>query len=517
MGRQQVTAAVDGITAESLNDHYAAISTDHNYTAPSRKHLSNLIEPEYVSEWDVFRILDHLHHTATGLDGLPAWFLRLSAPVFYKPIARLFNLSLATSTVPQQWKQASIRPIPKVFPPKQHVDFRPISITPVLTRVMERTVVRRFFYPAFLIPPQALSFSDQFAFRPSGSSAAAIISLLSSITNMLLSNPYVIVISLDFSKAFDTVRHSTLLEKLAHLDVPDNVYNWLVDFFSGHSHCTDYRGQTSMLKSITASIIQGSSIGPASYVVNAGDLGASTPGNQLCKFADDTYLIVPASNFESRSVEMNNIETWARTNNLALNRTKSKEIVFVDKKRKRQVASPPLLPGIDRVSFIKVLGVTVTNGLAVSDHVRGVITNCAQTLYALRVLRAHGMCDSALQTIFRSVVAAKLLYASSAWWGFTNATDRQRVDAFLRRCIRSGYCSSDLPTFGELCEAADQQLFGKILANPYHLLHNLLPPPAVAPLNYCLRPRSHSRQLPTHSGHLTDSNFITRLLYKDIY
>jgi hypothetical protein len=123
-------------------------------------------------------------------------------------------------------------------------------------------------------------------------------------------------------------------------------------------------------------------------VVNAGDLGASTPGNKLCKFADDTYLIVPASNFESWSAEMNNIEMWAQTNNLALNRTKSKEIVFVDK-RKRQVASPPLLPGIDRVSCIKVLGVTVTNGLSVSDHVRGVITNCAQTLYALRVLRAH--------------------------------------------------------------------------------------------------------------------------------
>jgi hypothetical protein len=81
---------------------------------------------------------------------------------------------------------------------------------------------------------------------------------------MLLSNPYVIVISLDFSKAFDTVRHSILLEKLAHLDMPDNVYNWLVDFFSGLSHCTDYRGQTSMLQSITANIIQGSSTGSAS-------------------------------------------------------------------------------------------------------------------------------------------------------------------------------------------------------------------------------------------------------------
>ena len=89
---------------------------------------------------------------------------------------------------------------------------------------------------------------------------------------MLLSNPSVIVISLDFSKAFDTVRHFTLLKKMAQLDMPTNVYNWLVDFFSGHTHCTVYRGQMSKLKSITASIIQGSGIGPASYVINAGDL-----------------------------------------------------------------------------------------------------------------------------------------------------------------------------------------------------------------------------------------------------
>jgi len=128
---------------------------------------------------------------------------------------------------------------------------------------------------------------------------------------MLLSNPYVIVISLDFSKAFDTVRHSTLLEKLARLDTADEVYNWLVDFFSGHAHCTVYRDQTSTLKSINASIIQGSAIGLAAYVVNAGDLHTLTPSNQLVKFADDTYLIIPASNVDSRSAEVDNIETWA--------------------------------------------------------------------------------------------------------------------------------------------------------------------------------------------------------------
>jgi hypothetical protein len=334
---------------------------------------------------------------------------------------------------------------------------------------------------------------------------------------MLLSNPSVAVISLDFSKAFDTVRHSTLLEKMAQLDLPDNVYNWLVDFFSGHTHCTVYRGETSTLRSITASIIQGSGIGPASYVINASDLEVLTPGNKLCKFADDTYLIIPAINVESRSAEIDHIEAWALKNNLTLNRKKSKEIIFVDTRRKRGVAAFPPMPGIPLVTSLKVLGVTLTNGLSASDHVRGVMTNCSQTLYALRVLRTHGMCDLALQTIFRSVVVAKLLYACSAWWGFTNATDRQRVNAFLRRSIRCGYCPTDLPPFEELCQAADQQLFAKILTNNSHLLHELLPPPTVASQNYFLRTRAHNRQLVSHSGHLTDSNFFTRMLFANIY
>jgi len=170
-----------------------------------------------------------------------------------------------------------------------------------------------------------------------------------------------------------------------------------------------------------------------------------------------------------------------------------------------------------RVTSIKVLGVTVTNGLSASDHVRGVIATCSQTLYALRVLRAHGMCDSALQTIFRSVVVAKLLYACSAWWDFVNATDRQRVNAFLRRSIRCGYCPPDLPPFEELCQEADQQLFDAILTNSNHLLHRLLPPLTEASQNYSLRTRAYNRQLTLHSGHLTDSNFFTRMLYANMY
>ena len=225
------------------------------------------------------------------------------------------------------------------------------------------------------------------------------------------------MVSLDFSKAFDTVRHSTLLEKMAQLDLPDNVYNWLVDFFSDHTHSTVYKGERSKINSITASIIQGSSIGPASYVVNAGDLKAVTPGNCLLKFADDIYIVIPASNVDSRTAEVGNVETWACHNNLQLNASKTKEIIFVDRRRKRQTLQPPPLSEVLRVSSMKILGVTWTSGLAASEHVSDVINRCAQTMYALRVLRTHGMSVQSLHDIYKSVVISKILYTSSAWWG----------------------------------------------------------------------------------------------------
>jgi len=152
-----------------------------------------------------------------------------------------------------------------------------------------------------------------------------------------------------------------------------------------------------MLKEITASVVQGSGLGPASYVANVGDLIAVWPDNQFVKIADDTYLIIPASYVDSRSAEVNNIETWARTNNLTLNRSKPTEIVFIYTKKKRKCHTSTMLQGIVRKTSVKILGVNVINGLSASERVCGVVSNSAQTLYALKVLRVHGMCDTALQ------------------------------------------------------------------------------------------------------------------------
>jgi len=342
-------------------------------------------------------MLDTLRPTSAGLDGLPAWYLKVAAPLFCNQLAYLFNLSFATASVPQphQWKEACITPVPKVSAPQLPADYRPISITPILTRIMERAVVRSYLYLAFQKPPPGLEFSDQFAFRPTASTTAAIISLLQTVTTLLQSNPFVVVISLDFSKAFGTVRHSSLLAKMAKLDLPAVVYNWLVAFFTGHAHRTVV--EVSSTRSITASIIQGSSIGPASYTVTAADLQPLNASNQFFKFADDTYLVVPAESVDTRAAELSNIITWAATNNWKLNKLKTKEVVFYDSRRRRKLSPPPLLPDVDRDTTLKVLGVTLSSNMSASEHIRRVVSDSAQTLYAVRVLRHHGIKDAGLR------------------------------------------------------------------------------------------------------------------------
>jgi len=82
-----------------------------------------------------------------------------------------------------------------------------------------------------------------------------------------------------------------------------------------------------------------------------------------------------------------------------------------------------------------------------SDHIRDVIGKCAQSLHALKLLRNHGMIDDSLRHVYKVVVLSKLLYASPAWWGFTSAADKQRLEASIRRAVRSGLYTADDPSF----------------------------------------------------------------------
>ena len=352
--------------------------------------------------------------------------------------------------------------------------------------------------------PQQMNLLNQFAYRPTTSTTAALISILSHISQLLRTNTHVFLIAFDYSKAFDTLSHSSVASKLANLTIPDCIFNWILDYLSDRSHTTYIKGSSSSLAKINASIVQGSVLGPTLFNINSSELKPLASDNAYFKYADDSYLIVPSYNAHTILPEIQHHASWAAGCNLKFNIAKTVEIVICNK----NTPPPPLNLGVLNCEVIKILGVHLNSHLNFSAHLAETITSCNRSLFALRTMRQHGMTVNALKTIFKATIIPKLLYASSAWWGYTTEGDKNRLEAFLRRAIKYDYYSSSDPDIHSLQDAIDNKLFCNITTNKQHCLHFLLPPPRDT--KYGLRKRGHIYQL----SQKDDKNFIGRMLHK---
>jgi Reverse transcriptase (RNA-dependent DNA polymerase) len=241
------------------------------------------------------------------------------------------------------------------------------------------------------------------------------------------------------------------------------------------------------------------------YVVNASDLQPLHPSNKLVKYADDTYLLVGAMMRFTIEEELAHVAEWAEKNNLRLNTSKSREMLVT---RRGLFDSPDLIKNVERVTSMKILGVTLQNNLHVSQHVDEILSACSSSLYALRVLRTHGLPCKAMHTVTEATTVARLMYASPAWWGLTTFEDKQRMERLLRRAQRMGYLPEDAASAEERATKADEGLFRAVNNNVTHVLRCLFPP--LARRAYSLRQRPHDFMLPIKD----DRNFIPRTLYR---
>ena len=148
------------------------------------------------------------------------------------------------------------------------------------------------------------------------------------VTHLLETNNFVRCLCIDFSKAFDTVRHELLLPKLKKLPLLPSIFNWIISFLTGRSQVCKFDDKCSAPCFITSSIIQGSGIGPTLYIVMESDLHPLSCINIMFKYADDTNLLVPENSDVELNDEYNHVLQWASINGMKINVAKTKEIVF---------------------------------------------------------------------------------------------------------------------------------------------------------------------------------------------
>ena len=146
----------------------------------------------------------------------------------------------------------------------------------------------------------------------------------------------------------------------------------------------------------------------------------------------------------------------------------------MNKKRKLAFETPPSLneiPGNIRRNY--------SDDFSMSAHITSVISSCEQAMYGLRMLRHYGLNQSPIYAVFQSVILAKLIhitYAAPAWIGFANHGDIDRIDSFLRKCVRFNFAPPDQVSYRDLVESQEEKLFNAIISNPDHVLYSLLPP-----------------------------------------
>ena len=406
------------------------------------------------------------------------------------------------------WKSAVITPVGKIKNPEKESDFRPISVTSVLSRKLEPYVLNQFLYPVMHNSHSDISFSDQYAFRPTGSTTAAIIAVMDKVTELLDTGEVVIMLTLDFSKAFDMVRHKTMFDKFSKLDINDKIYNWLTSYFEGRDHTTKFKGHISEKKTINASVVQGSTLGPYSYSVAASDLKPKNSGFYMFKFADDMDIVTTADKYYLVDNELEHIEKWAIDNNMILNKTKTKEIIF--RRNRSRFSQVALTNGVQRTGSIKMLGVTFQDNLSVGEHVDATLAKCFNGLYALNILRSQGLSTECLFQVFQAKILSKLTYAAPAWWGFASVRDITRINCFLKKAKKMKFYPLDGLMIEELWRQSDDKLFKSITTNDKHVLYKFLP--EVKNTGHNLRKRVHLYNLPDKD----DRNFFNRLLYLGI-
>ena len=444
--------------ANIFNDHYSTIGLKVQQKIPNqigdyRSYLRKLrhdgkpyINPDGSSFFlcptvppEISKIIDGLDiHKSTGPYGIPIFLLKTFKMFFSHWLSKLVNACFEKGFFPDILKTAKVIPLHKKDSKLHHLNYRPISLLSVFSKIYEKLIYSRIY--AYLVKCD-LIFSKQFGFRSGFSTNHAIISITEYIRNLLDQGEFVCGVFIDLEKAFDTVHHDILCDKLKYYGLRGKVNDLLKSYLSNRKQFVTINGFDSEVKDINCGVPQGSSLGPLLFLLYINDFRLCLEKTSCGHFADDTFLIYNSKKLKTIetviNTELKQVIKWLGLNKLSLNTAKT-ELIFFHSKRRTinydlisiKFNGLKLVP----VDHVKYLGMYLDSYLSWEYHIHELSKKLSRANGILSKLRYNSPLEVCLQ-VYYSIFYSHLIYGCNVW-GLTTEENIHKIEMLQKKCIR---------------------------------------------------------------------------------
>ena len=398
---------------EFLKYFSSVFVTDDNNFPDFNPPCTENLEKFTCNSRDIVKVVMKLKsNSCPGPDGISVFFVKKILAHIANPLCLIYNRSLNEGVLPEDWKQAYIVPIYKKGNPQLASQYRPVSLTSIFCKILERiirTQLLDFMTRNNVIP------ENQHGFLPQKSTVTNLLECLDDWTRNFDNNVATDVIYLDYSKCFDKVSHNKLLYKLEKYGIKHSSLKWLKDFLVGREQCVRINQAVSDAALVQSGVPQGTVLGPLLFLIYSADVVNVVLQSKISMYADDTKLyrqVTTTQDCDLLQLDLECVARWADLWQMELNPEKTQTLrigncksEYIYKLHDRD---------IERVSSVNDIGVTIQSDLKFTTH----CTNVTRKAYfAIRkiftIFKNHNYMFYC--KLFTCYVRPLLEYSSQVW------------------------------------------------------------------------------------------------------
>jgi hypothetical protein len=430
------------ITPDDFVNYFTSIGRKlaDNCEQSSMKININSHSPKFllknVSKYKIQKVITKLKNTkSVGVDGIKTDLIKSCSLELSEIIAKIINLSFKLNKVPDCLKISKIIPIFKSGDPDDTGNYRPIAISTVFDKIVQKVVNEQLLEH---LEKNKLLYRRQYGFRQNSSTNAANFDIVSEIQKSCDNGHVTTTVFLDLSKAFDTIDRRILLRKLTGFGVTGSSYLWFKDFLSNRKQYVDVNGSISKTTQNDIGVVQGSALSSTLFSCYVNDLSNLELHGTVYQFADDTVLLYSGESNqdvqEKINADLNNVARWMNRMKLTINSKKTKYITY----RNSKISAMRIFYNgeeIERVSSFKYLGLYLDERMNFKEHIEVLAKKLSAVAGVFRKLSGIVDGDTRIMIYF-ALFHSNLTYCLNVW-GCTTSENIDIIQKVQNKALRN--------------------------------------------------------------------------------